>query len=98
MSILRTAGLSSLLICSFLFAQQAQGPLNDQRVVDLVAMGVSESEIIRMIAIAPKFDFDLRPISTDAMLKQGVSEEVIKPMSARNVGKPFTPRAQLTQR
>jgi hypothetical protein len=77
------------LFPSSVFAQQQSAkPLNDQRVVDLVAMGVSEQEILRMIASAPKFDFDLRPESTEALLKLGVSEEVIKGMAAKEL-KPF---------
>lgn len=80
------------------FGQQAPTKLNDQRIVDLTAMGVSEQEILRMIASAPKFDFDLLSESTDAMMKFGVSEDVIKAMAARESGQPFAPQIKLAQR
>lgn len=63
--------------------------LNDQRIVDLASMGVSQAEIIRMISSTQKFDFDLRPISTAAMLNAGVSEDVIKAMAAKTYGQPI---------
>jgi hypothetical protein len=85
--------LSSSLAVS---AQEAK-PLNDQRIVDLVSMGVSQTEIIRMISVAQKFDFDLRPESTDAMLKHGVSEDAIKAMAARNYGHSVTSPAGSSQ-
>ncbi len=80
-----------LLFCSILllaraFAQQTQGPLTNQGVGGLVVAGVPESEVIRVISNAPRVDFDLRPASTDALLKVGVSEEVIKAMGAREGG------------
>lgn len=53
-----------LLVSGALFAQQAQAPLANQRIVDLVQTGVSQSEILRLIATAQRFDFDLRPAST----------------------------------
>jgi hypothetical protein len=40
--------------------------------------GVSESEIIRLVAAAQTVNFDLRPGSTDNLLSAGVSEEIIK--------------------
>jgi hypothetical protein len=52
----------------------------------LVVAGVSEAEVIRVIQTAPRIDFDLRPASTDALLKVGVSEDVIKAMAARESG------------
>lgn len=72
---------------------RAQGPalLDDQRVMDLIAMGVSQAEVIRMIGRTEKFNFDLRPVSTDALLKSGVSEDVIKAMAARTYGQPIVP-------
>jgi hypothetical protein len=63
--------------------------LNNLRIVDLVQTGVSTQEIFRIIATIPKFDFDLRPVSTDAMLTAGVSEEVIQAMAAREAGTPI---------
>lgn len=69
-----------------LFGQQAQGPLTDQRICDLMAAGVSASEILRIIASAMSVDFDLRPGSTAAMMQAGVPEETIKAMAAREGG------------
>ncbi|MGI8958467.1 MAG: hypothetical protein ACR2IV_01635 [Bryobacteraceae bacterium] len=69
-----------------LLAQQFQGPLTNQRIGDLVIAGVSQNEIERIISSASVVNFDLRPISTDALLKVGVSEDVIKAMSARENG------------
>ncbi len=60
--------------------------LNNLRIIDLVQTGVSTQEIFRIIATVPKFDFDLRPVSTDAMLTAGVSEEIIQAMAAREAG------------
>lgn len=77
---------------------QESAALNDQRIVDLVAMGVSQQEILRMVASAPKFDFDLRPISTEAMVKLGVSEEIIKAMAARESGHSFSTSVTLARR
>jgi len=73
-----------LVIPVCLLAQQAV--LNDQRIMMLAQSGVSEAELLRLIATAPKIDFDLRPVSTDAMMKTGVSENVIKAMAARESG------------
>lgn len=77
--------LLPLLLCLSLTAQTVT-PLTDQRIVELVHLGVSQAEILRMIETAPQFDFDLRPVSTDAMLKGGVSEKIIKAMAARQDG------------
>jgi hypothetical protein len=77
------------LFCIFslgLTAQQPEGWLSDVRVADLVRSGVSTNEIIRIISVAPKVQFDLRPVSTDALLKAGVSEEIIKAMAAKEMG------------
>lgn len=67
-------------------AQEPQGELTNVRVGDLVRMGVSTPEIIRIISTAPRVSFDLRPGSTDNLLKAGVSEEIIKVMAARELG------------
>jgi hypothetical protein len=73
-----------------LAAQQPAGTLTNARVGDLVLAGVSPSEIIRIISTAPRVNFDLRPGSTDNLLKTGVSEEIIKAMSARETGGPVS--------
>jgi hypothetical protein len=78
--------LNGLLICGVLFAQQSRGPLTDQRIMGLVADGVSQQEVIRIINTAPLVDFVLRPDATDAMTKAGVSEEILKAMAARESG------------
>jgi len=69
-----------------LAAQEPQGALTNMRVADLVRMGVSTPEIMRIIGSAPRANFDLRPGSTDNLLKAGVSEEIIKAMAARENG------------
>jgi hypothetical protein len=81
--------------------QQAEAPLDDQRVMQLVKGGIHEDELERMIASAPQVSFLLNPASTDVMLKAGVSEDVIKAMSARQNGssifkEPSTKHANFT--
>jgi hypothetical protein len=79
----------ALSVCSLLCAQQ--GPLTDGRLMGLAQAGVSETELLRLIATAPSIDFDLRPVSTDALMKIGVSENVIKAMAARESGQSIAP-------
>jgi len=74
------------LVSICLFGQQAQGPLTDQRISDLVTAGVSSPEVIRIIASAPEIEFDLRPEATAGLMKAGVSVEIIKAMAARENG------------
>src|SRR3954447_4876983 len=95
-----TSVLSVAFALTFAIRLGAQEPtaLNDQRIVDLIAMGVSQQEIVRMIGSTPKFDFDLKPESTQAMLKFGVSEEVMKAMAARESGQSFSLPARLANR
>ena len=69
-----------------LSAQQAQGPLTDQRIMSLVGAGVSTNEILRIIGTAPEIDFQLSPVATDAMMKAGVSAQIIRAMAARESG------------
>jgi len=71
-----------------LAAQEPQGTLTNIRVANLVRLGVSTPEIARIIGSAPQVNFDLRPGSTDNLLKAGVSEEIIKAMAARETGAP----------
>jgi hypothetical protein len=80
-SAMKSTAAILLLCCAILAAQQKQ--LTDQAIVDLTQSGVSQGEIIRIIGTVPKVDFDLRPVSTDAMIKNGVSDDVIKVMAAR---------------
>jgi hypothetical protein len=76
-----------LAFSSFVFAAD-RPPLNDQRIMNLTQDGVSEAEILRLIATAHEFAFDLRPAATDAMLKVGVSDAVVRAMAARESGMP----------
>src|SRR3954451_21109360 len=73
-----------------MMAQQPQGPptLTNQRIGDLVSLGVSQQEILRLISTATRFNFDLRPGLTDALLAVGVSEETIKAMAAKQMSSP----------
>jgi hypothetical protein len=78
------------LFAAGLFAQQPQqAALTDSKLMGLAQAGVSEAELLRMVATAPQFDFDLRPVAADAMMKAGVSENVIKAMAARENGAPM---------
>jgi hypothetical protein len=83
--------LTAGFLLSVLVLAQQPPPvrLNNLRIIDLVQTGVSTEEIFRIIATIPKFDFDLRPVSTDAMLTAGVSEEIIQAMAAREAGTPI---------
>ena len=75
------------LVCSVsLSAQQAQGPLTDQRIATLVTSGVNVQEVVRIIGSAPQVNFDLSPGATEAMMKAGVSEQVIRAMASREAG------------
>ncbi len=80
-----------LSMAMFLGLLQAQDrpPLTNQRIYDLYAAGVSQQEIIRVIATAPKIDFNLQPAETDALMKAGVSEDIIKAMAAKESGDPI---------
>jgi hypothetical protein len=79
-----------LLPCGALLAQQAQGYVTNQRVTELLSAGVRTEEIFRIISTAPQVSFNLSPRETDALMKAGVPEEMIKAMSAREQGIPFT--------
>jgi hypothetical protein len=83
--------LGTLVICCCFFsingsAQQTQGALTNERIGGMVLAGVSQGEIVRIIAAAETVNFDLRPNSTDALLKVGVSDDIIKAMAARESG------------
>jgi hypothetical protein len=83
---MQAAVILSLILASVAVGQQAQGTLTNQRVGDMVLAGVSQKEIIRIISTASVVTFDLRPVSTDALLQVGVSEDIIKAMAARENG------------
>lgn len=82
--------MAALLVSTLPIALLAQsapnGPLNNLRIGSLVGMGVSEQEVLRLISTAPSVDFDLRPVSTDALIRAGVSEPIIKAMAAKETG------------
>src|ERR1700733_8467737 len=62
------------------------GSLTDEQIVNLHKGGLTDDELFLRIASAPAIQFDLTPGWTDYMLKSGVSENVIKAMSARESG------------
>jgi hypothetical protein len=80
-AVMKSTGAVVFLCCAIVSAQQNQ--LTDQGIVTLVQSGVSQAEVVRVISKAQNFNFDLRPVSTDWMLKAGVSEDIIRSMSAR---------------
>ena len=89
--VLTRLGYLSLFLCGLLLAQQAQGILTNQRVVDLLSAGVELAEVFRIIATAPRVSFNMAPSDTNALMKAGVSEEIVNAMSAREHGFPFSP-------
>lgn len=82
--------LCSVTLSVCLIAQSSPGTLTNQKIAELMRLGVQPTEIIRIIQSAPTVDFDLRPVSTDALMKAGVSEELIKAMAARENGAPVS--------
>jgi hypothetical protein len=78
---MKSTGPVVFLCCAIVSAQQNQ--LTDQGIVNLVQSGVGQAEVVRVIAKAQNFNFDLRPVSTDWMLKAGVSEDILRAMAAR---------------
>jgi hypothetical protein len=87
-----------LVVASAVLAQQAQGPLTNQRIGDLVLAGVSQGEVIRIIGSASAVNFNLRPNSTDALLRVGVSEDIIEAMAAKESGAEVAPVATASVR
>jgi hypothetical protein len=83
---MKAPALLCLIFASVALGQQAQGTLTNQRIGDMVLAGVSQTEVIRVISSATTISFDLRPSSTDSLLKVGVSEDIIKAMAARESG------------
>src|SRR3984885_9334780 len=83
---MKSTGAVVFLCCAIVSAQQNE--LTDQGIITLVQSGVSQAEVVRVISKAQNFNFDLRPVSTDSMLKAGVSEDIIRAMSARQNNRP----------
>ncbi len=62
------------------------GPLTNQQVILMVQSGVRNSEVARVIGFAPTVTFNLTPADMDQLLRSGVSDEMIRLMSARQLG------------
>lgn len=69
-------------------AQQPQGPMTDQKIVNLAYAGLSADELVRVITQAPETSFDLTPAALDGLAKAGVSDQVIQAMAAKQEGVP----------
>lgn len=80
---LRIALLLALVV-AIVVAQT--GPLTDEQIVNLHKGGLNDEELLQRVASAPAIQFNLTPAFTDYMLRQGVSEGVIKAMAARAAG------------
>jgi hypothetical protein len=91
------AVLAATLLLNTLHAQEP-GPLTNQRIYELVAAGVSTSEVIRVIASAKEVDFTLQPAYIDALMKAGVTDEVIRAMAARQHGQPLIEKSRISAR
>lgn len=77
--------LSGITGCAI--AQQSViNPMDNQRVFDLCKGGLHADEVIAIIMAAPEVSFELSPASTDALIRSGVPERVIKAMAARMNG------------
>jgi hypothetical protein len=79
----------SAALAVYLIAQSSTGALTNQKIGELVRLGVRPAEVVRMIQSAPTVAFDLRPVSTDNLLAAGVPEDVIKAMAAKQNGLPI---------
>lgn len=77
--------VSGVLALSAQTPQQEHTVLDDQRVMAL-SRSLSNSELVSLIMSAPDVSFALSPAAMDAMMKAGVSEDVIKAMAARESG------------
>jgi hypothetical protein len=81
--------LVCLLLSSFggrAIAQRPVSPMDDQRVYQLCKNGLHADEVIAIIMAAPDVNFELSPGSTDALLRGGVPDRVVKAMAARMNG------------
>jgi hypothetical protein len=86
--------VAAMLLFNPLHAQDP-GPLTNQRIYELVAAGVSTQEVIRVIGSAKEVDFTLQPGYIDALMKAGVTDEVIRAMAARQHGQPFISQSSI---
>jgi hypothetical protein len=67
----------------------SEPPLTNERIVHLLSAGVTPDELVRIIGTAPQVSFNLTPTGTDALLKAGVADDIIKAMAAREQGIPI---------
>lgn len=86
---------SALMICLCFvpsaFPQTAsQGPLTDDRIIELTRSGVRPAELVAIIGSAPQVAFDLTPAAEQQMMDAGISEDTIKAMAARQNNTQFT--------
>jgi hypothetical protein len=82
--------LVGTLTCSLLAQQNPGAPcqMNNSTVVELLRAGLAPTAVIERIAVCDPH-YGLLPGDTDAMLKAGVPESVIKAMAARANGQPI---------
>jgi co-chaperonin GroES (HSP10) len=87
------------LVASLSGEPQAQGPLTNERIAQLVSMGVSQAEVLRIVGSAATTAFDLTPQGTTTLTKAGVSDDVIKAMAGRETGQAVSsiPQASTSQ-
>ncbi len=74
-----------VLLCPAQTAQQEYTLFDNQRVVTL-SRSLSADELVNLIMSAPNVSFNLSPGNTDALVKAGVSDAVIRAMAARSNG------------
>jgi hypothetical protein len=94
---LRFLSLLSLSACTLLAQQPGTGALTNHRVMELTKSGITENELVRLIATASDVSFDLTPDAENTMLKAGVSENIIKAMAARETNNPPAASSALLQ-
>ena len=84
------AAFTALLALPILGFSQAPAitsePLTNERIMQLVASGIQNGELLRLIGAAPAVNFHLTPSDTDQLQRAGVSMDAIKMMSARESG------------
>ncbi len=79
--------LVCLLLSSFggrAIAQRPVSPMDDQRVYQLCKNGLHADEVIAIIMAAPDVNFELSPGSTDALLRGGVPDRVVKAIGSQD--------------
>jgi hypothetical protein len=70
------------------FAQApAPNPLTNKTVIELARTGVQSEDLQRLIRTAPAVSFNLIPAEIDELQKEGVSQDTIRMMAARQNGR-----------